>query len=170
MAGCAGSNTWFGSALRETIMSECKLAQRMVVIMRAQISILAAFFGIIASMSALGDEPSASDRTAGTTPATASTFGGIRRSGNAQQVPTSSSDGTATGVSQATRSGASAATSAIRPGASEKTTALKATARRAAIPPPRQWTTSGDRPSNPSSDIKLKSNAGTVSCRHGLAG
>jgi len=122
---------------------------------RARFSMLAPTLVILAVMTARGDDQSVSDggnRQSGSQPAAASTFGGIRRSGNARQVVPASSVGTETGTSRARMSTTPAAASPPAQDTSAKGPALRATDRRRAIPAPRQWPTNGDRQNAANSD------------------
>jgi outer membrane protein, heavy metal efflux system len=126
--------------------------------MRAPLSMLAPSLLILAAMTARGDDHSASDGDDHTVrqPAAASTFGGIRRTGNVQQVQTGSSVVTGTGTSQFRRSEPATAASGPAQVTSAEGPALKATERRRAIPAPRRWPMNGDRQNAFNSDNNIR--------------
>jgi cobalt-zinc-cadmium efflux system outer membrane protein len=147
----------FGCALGEFFTCDRMLAQGKILMMRARLFMLAPGLVILTMMTARGDDQSASDRSdqSGRQPAAVSTFGGVRRSGNAPQVEPGSSVGTGTGTSQARKNGPSTATAALTPSSREKKPARDGAPRRAAIPPPRHWPTTGERQNRASSDTSV---------------
>jgi cobalt-zinc-cadmium efflux system outer membrane protein len=126
---------------------------------RAPIFTLALYLVIAAGMTASGDEPPVRDQSndhgAGQPPA-ASAFGGIRRSGIAQQSEPGSRLGAGTGASQASKTGSPGA-SVPAPAGRQKDAAASSAGRRVTIPPPRRYsTTNVNRAGTPGSVPKVR--------------
>ncbi len=120
--------------------------------------VLATYLVVATSTTAARDEPQAADRASqgDSQPPATSTFGGVRRSGIAQQVTPGSRVGTETRASQARRNGPASAPG-VKPSAGQKKAANGSERGRVAIPPPlTSWPAAGARRRTPTADLKLR--------------